>query len=53
MCCEATTHWDNILSQTGSAGLQTPSLSVVAPLVPLAPQVLLSLPTRTYPVTQV
>ena len=36
--CEATTHWFNILSQTGAARLQTPSLSVVAPLVPVAPQ---------------
>ena len=46
---EATTHWYNILSQTGAAGLQTP----VGPLVILAPQVLLSLPTRTYPMLQV
>ncbi len=46
-------HWYNILSQTGAAGLQTPSVSVVAPLVPLAPQVLLSLPTMLYPVLQV
>ncbi len=46
---EATTHWDNILSQTGAAGLQTP----VGPLVILAPQVLISVPTMLYPVLQV
>ena len=41
--------WYNIRSQTGAAGLQTP----VGPLVILAPQVLLSLPTMLYPVLQV